>query len=58
MIVDPDIYTVPEAAKVLRVSTWLVYKLIGEGKLPHLRLGERRIVVPKVAIERMCEADA
>ena len=37
------LYTVPEVAKVLRVSSNAVYELINEGKLPYLLLGSKKV---------------
>lgn len=37
---------VGEAAALLGVSPWLVLQQIGQGKLPHKRVG-RRIVIPR-----------
>ncbi len=47
----PLVYSVPEAAEVLGVSPWLVYRLVAEGDLPSVRLGDRRLVVPHLALE-------
>jgi excisionase family DNA binding protein len=33
--------TVAEIARRLRVSRATVYKLVGEGKLPHMRIGNQ-----------------
>jgi excisionase family DNA binding protein len=38
--------TVPEAARLLRISRNLAYELIAQNRLPHLRLG-RRLLVPR-----------
>ena len=38
-----DVLTVPEAASFLRLNVKTLYKLIDEGRVPHLRIGERRI---------------
>ena len=38
--------TVPEAARLLRISRNLTYELIRQKALPHVRLG-RRILVPR-----------
>lgn len=45
---------VPAAGRLLGVSRVTAYQLVREGKLPVLRLG-KRLVVPKVALERMLE---
>lgn len=46
-IMSPDqlVYTVPEAAKLLRISPAHAYALVSSGELPNLRLG-RRILIP------------
>jgi excisionase family DNA binding protein len=46
--------SVEETAALLGISKWLAYELVAQGKLPALRLG-RRLVVPRVALERMLE---
>src|ERR1700733_1751082 len=38
-----DIFTVAEAAAFLRLNMKTLYKLIDEGRVPHVRIGERRI---------------
>lgn len=43
--------TVPEAARLLRISRGLAYELIAEGKLPAVRLG-RVIRVPRHSLEQ------
>mgnify|MGYP001557829489 CR=1 FL=1 len=45
--------TVEEAGKALGISRATAYMLAKTGQLPTIRLGERRLVVPKVALERM-----
>jgi excisionase family DNA binding protein len=51
--------SVEEASDLLGISKWLGYEMVAQGILPALRLG-RRLVVPRVALERMLEevADA
>lgn len=48
--------TIPEAANILGIGRQTAYELARQGVLPVLRLG-KRLVVPKVALERML-ADA
>lgn len=45
--------TVEEAGKALGISRATAYLLCKTGGIPTIRLGERRLVVPKIAIERM-----
>ncbi|MFN2613297.1 MAG: helix-turn-helix domain-containing protein [Actinomycetota bacterium] len=54
----PDLLTVREAAKVLRISADLAYALVRAGVLPVLRLGERRVVIPRDALFRWISAQS
>ena len=47
--------SIEEAAKVLGVGRNFCYELAKTGQLPTIRLGARRLVVPKIALERMLE---
>ena len=46
-----ELLTVPEAAKLLRISRNLVYELIAEHQIPCVRLG-RVIRIPRKSLER------
>ena len=46
------VYDVPTAGKLLNLSRATAYSLCAQGIIPTIRLG-RRLVVPKMAIERM-----
>jgi excisionase family DNA binding protein len=46
-----DILTVSETAAYLRLSKAQVYVLISQRKLPHIRLGQKRIVVRREHLE-------
>lgn len=46
-------YTVEETAQALGISRGLAYEMVREGTLPSLRLGERRIVVPRAALDSL-----
>jgi excisionase family DNA binding protein len=48
----PKFYTVPEAARVLRVDPATVYRAIRAGEFPAVRL-RTRYVVPVQAVERL-----
>jgi excisionase family DNA binding protein len=48
---EPQLLTVTETAKLLRVSRAFAYELVTRGDLPAIRLG-RRIVIPRKALER------
>jgi len=45
--------TIQEAATMLGISRNLAYGLAKAGAIPSLKLGSRRILVPKKALENM-----
>lgn len=49
--------TVPEAAAKLGLSRNAAYEAVARGEIPSLKFG-RRVVIPRVAFERMLEVDA
>ena len=55
---EPVLLTVREAAKILRISADLAYTLVRVGALPVLRLGERRVVIPREALLRWIQTQA
>ena len=51
-------YSIPEACVLLGISRNLGYELAKRGELPGLiRLGERRVVVSKLAIDRLLQGE-
>jgi excisionase family DNA binding protein len=50
-------YSIKEAAEAIGVSENTLRQSIREGKIPALRVSERRIVIPVVALNKML-ADA
>lgn len=48
-------YTVEEAAEVLGIGRGLAYIMVRDGSLPAIRVGKRRILVPKAALEAYLE---
>ena len=50
--IQPITYTVPEAAKLLRIGRNQGYEAVRSGELPSIKIG-KRILVPRVALERM-----
>jgi excisionase family DNA binding protein len=54
--VDPDVLTPADAARLLRVSKNLVYTLLREGKLPAIKIGQRRYrLLRSVLLEWMAD---
>jgi len=47
-------FDVDEAAKILGLSRNAAYAAVAIGQIPSIRLG-RRIVVPRIALERLLE---
>jgi len=45
--------TIPEVARLLGISRNLAYELANQHKIPVLRLSQRRLVVPRDALQRM-----
>lgn len=52
---DQRVFTVEEAAQLLRIGRNAAYLAVKNGQLPSHRLG-RRIVIPKVALDRWLES--
>lgn len=50
---DKLVYDVMEAAEVLGLSRATTYNLISQKRLPAIRISERRLVVPKKALEAL-----
>jgi excisionase family DNA binding protein len=49
--------TVPQVAKRLECSESKIRELIKSGRLPHIKLGDQKIVVPWLALERWLDAE-
>jgi len=49
------IYTVEEAGELLGISRATAYALARQGRLPVIRISDRRLIVPKVALSRLLE---
>ena len=50
---EPDVLTVPEAAKLLRIGKNQAYELIRNGRLGAIKLG-KKIIVPKPFLVDFC----
>ena len=46
----PDVLTVTEAARLLRIGRNAAYDLIRDGRLRAVRVGARKLLVPKAAL--------
>lgn len=46
-------YTVEEAALALGISRGLAYDMVRQGVIPSLRLGQRRVLVPRSSLEAL-----
>jgi len=51
-----DLLTVSETAAYLRLSKAQVYVLITQKKIPHIRLGQKRVVIRKAELEKWLES--
>lgn len=52
---DPPLMRVEEAARLLRISKGLCYRLVKSGDIPSMRLGQRRVLVIRSGLEKMIE---
>ena len=49
---EKQVYNATEVAQIIGCSRNLTYQLIAQKRLPAIRISDRRIVVPKAALER------
>lgn len=47
---DSLLLTVPEAARLLRISRNTCYDLVARGEIPAVKLGERLLRIPRVGL--------
>jgi excisionase family DNA binding protein len=52
---EPLVFTVDEAAKLLRVGRKQAYEAVAGGEIPSFRIG-KRILIPRAALEQMLTA--
>ncbi len=50
----PDILTIPEVAKLLRIGKNQAYDLVKDGRVGAVRLG-KKLIVPKPALIDFCQ---
>ncbi len=55
LITDEDVLVSKEARRLLRCSRGVFYRGIKNGTIPSIRLGPRKIVIPKAALMRMLQ---
>jgi excisionase family DNA binding protein len=55
---DRILLSVPEAARVLGVNPRSVYRLVGARVIPAIRLGTRRIAIPRRELEEWASDQA
>lgn len=51
----PLAVTIEKAGRLLGISRNLAYQMAKEGKIPTIKLGEKRLLVPMVKLEQMLE---
>lgn len=49
----PLAVTIEKAGQLLGISRNLAYQMAKEGKIPTVKLGEKRLLVPMVALENL-----
>ena len=52
---SPRLYTIPEAAKILRLSPFTVYKWISQGKIKAVKLGAKSYRIEVKEIDRLLD---
>ena len=54
---EPQVYTVPQLCRILKLSRNTVYSQIAQGRIPVLRFG-KVLRVSKVELDRMLKGEA
>lgn len=52
---NEEFFTIPEAAKLLKVSVSTVWRWIDSGALPAYRIGQRRIRIKKAELQTIIQ---
>lgn len=50
----PDVLTVMEAARVLKVGRTTMYRLVQNGEVKHLKIG-RKVLIPRIYLQNFIE---
>ena len=53
--VERQTYNIPEVAKIMGVSNYIAYEMAASGKLPAIRVGAKRVVVPRQVFHQWLE---
>ncbi len=49
------VYTITEAAQMLQISAATAYNLANTGRLPAIRISDRRLIIPRKALDALLE---
>jgi excisionase family DNA binding protein len=49
--------TVEEVGKALGISRATAYMLVNSGRIPAIRISERRLIIPRIAVQKLLEND-
>ncbi len=52
---EPTVLTPNEVAQILRINKNLVYELLRSKQIPSIKLGNRKIVIPRKALDKLLE---
>ena len=52
---DPWVYTIPEAARLIKVSTRQMYNIVRQQGFPVIQISPNRKVIPKAGFEAWLE---
>ena len=55
-MIEPKTYSVPQAALVLGIGKGLLYRMINEKKIYAVKLGSKRVVIPRNIIDEMLQS--
>lgn len=53
--VERQTYSIPEVAIMMGISNFTAYEMAASGKLPVIRVGAKRVVVPKKVFHQWLE---
>lgn len=50
--IEKKVYNIKEVSALLNIPIQQVYKLVRENYIPHKRIGQRRILIPKAKFDQ------